>query len=210
MPPALLCCTEELLLGTAVSLPSALPTCISSLCPRSPAQLSSRGGDFLLSLQISMALLSWQLLQGNRVITAELTSKSAQLISMPTGFQKHGCSYQNKFDHERSKSQIWKPLCMTRNKNDTQTRTGRRTSPVWVVVELRQCEREITGSQHGLGRRGLKREPSSKPPAMGRAAKHQIRMTRIPSKVTLNASRDGAYTASMDNFFLTLCVKMSF
>ena len=48
MPPALLCCTEELLLGTAVSLPSALPTCISSLCPRSPAQLSSRGGDFLL------------------------------------------------------------------------------------------------------------------------------------------------------------------
>ena len=29
-------------------LSAALPTCMSSLCPRSPAQLSSRGGDFLL------------------------------------------------------------------------------------------------------------------------------------------------------------------
>ena len=91
---------------------------------------------------------------------------------------------------------------MTHNKNDTQTWTGRRTSPVWVVVELRQCKREITGSQHGLGRRGLKREPSCKSPAMARAANHQIRMPRIPSILTLNASRDGAYTASMDNFFL--------
>ena len=47
-------------------LSAPLPTCISSLCPRSPAQLSSRGGDFLLSLQISMALLSWTGLLGHR------------------------------------------------------------------------------------------------------------------------------------------------
>ena len=91
---------------------------------------------------------------------------------------------------------------MTHNKNDTQTRTGRRTSPVWVVVELRQCEREITGSQHGLGRRGLKREPSCKSPAMGRAVNQQIRMPRIPTILTLNVSRDGASTTSLVNFFL--------
>jgi len=165
MAPAVLCAAEELLLGTAVSLqhcPLISAPCVPGAQPSSAAQEVIYFSP-PLSLEISMALLSWQLLQGSRVITAERTSKSAQLISMPTGFQKHSCSYQKKFDHERSKSQIWKPLLMTRNKNDTQTRTGRRTSPVWVVVELRQCEREITGSQHGLCRRGLKREPSSKP-----------------------------------------------
>ena len=41
-PPALLRCAEELLLGRAVSLHQG-PLATSSLCPRSPAQLSSRG-----------------------------------------------------------------------------------------------------------------------------------------------------------------------
>ena len=41
-PPALLRCAEELLLGRAVSLHQG-PLARSSLCPRSPAQLSSRG-----------------------------------------------------------------------------------------------------------------------------------------------------------------------
>ena len=41
-PPALLRCAEELLLGRAVSLHQG-PLARSSPCPRSPAQISSRG-----------------------------------------------------------------------------------------------------------------------------------------------------------------------
>ena len=56
VPSPAVCCT-----GAAPGhscLSAVLPTTISSLCPRSPTQLSSRECDFLLSLEVSMALLN--------------------------------------------------------------------------------------------------------------------------------------------------------
>ena len=41
----------------------------------------------------------------------------------------------------------------------------------------------------------------STPPAMCRVANHQTRLPRATSSLTLNASRDGASTASLGNLF---------
>ena len=41
----------------------------------------------------------------------------------------------------------------------------------------------------------------SNPPAMGRVANHQARLPRATSSLALNASRDGASTASLGNLF---------
>ena len=48
------------------------------------------------------------------------------------------------------------------------------------------------------------------PPTMGRNTNHQTRLPRATSSLALNASRDGASTASLGNLFqcvTTLCVK---
>ena len=48
------------------------------------------------------------------------------------------------------------------------------------------------------------------PPAMCRVANHQTRLPRATSSLALNASRDGASTASLGNLFqcvTTLCLK---
>ena len=48
------------------------------------------------------------------------------------------------------------------------------------------------------------------PPAMCRVANQQTRLPRATSSLALNASRDGASTASLGNLFqcvTTLCVK---
>ena len=50
----------------------------------------------------------------------------------------------------------------------------------------------------------------STPPAMCRVANHQTRLPRATCSLALNASRDGASTASLGNLFqcvTTLCVK---
>ena len=51
---------------------------------------------------------------------------------------------------------------------------------------------------------GLKRTTVTiwfQPPAMCRVAKHQTRLPRATSSLALNASRDGASTASLGNLF---------
>ena len=47
-------------------------------------------------------------------------------------------------------------------------------------------------------------------PAMGRTAKHQIRLPRIPSILTLNASTDVAHKTSLGNLFHFLQVENFF
>ena len=53
-----------------------------------------------------------------------------------------------KFDHERSKYQIWKPLLMMHWKKDRQTDKDVEgwVPQFWAVVELRQCRHNITES----------------------------------------------------------------
>ena len=48
---------------------------------------------------------------------------------------------------------------------------------------------------------GLSKTTGFQAPAMGRAANHWIRLPRIPSILTLNASRDGAHKTSLGNVF---------
>ena len=53
-----------------------------------------------------------------------------------------------KFDHERNKCQMWKPLLMMHRKQDRQTdKDGVGWVPLfWAVIELRQCRYNITES----------------------------------------------------------------
>ena len=62
-----------------------------------------------------------------------------------------------KFDHERNKCQMWKPLLMMHRQQDRQTdKDGVGWVPLfWAVVELRQCRYKITESYSGFGWRGL-------------------------------------------------------
>ena len=71
MPPALLCCAEELLLGTAVSLqhcPLVGASCVPGAWPNSATE------DVIffpqvISLEMSLQLHGQQLLKNNRVMT---------------------------------------------------------------------------------------------------------------------------------------------
>ena len=49
-------------------------------------------------------------------------------------------------------------------------------------------------SQNGLGWKGPQ-SPPTPPPAVGRAAPHQLRLPKAPSNLALNVSRDGAPTS---------------
>jgi len=65
-------------------------------------------------------------------------------------------------------------------------------------------------SQNGLGWKGPQWSSSFNPPAMCSVANHQTRLPRATSSLALNASRDGASTASLGNLFqcvTTLWVK---
>jgi len=60
---------------------------------------------------------------------------------------------------------------------------------------------QIIESQNGLGWKGPQWSSSFNPPAMCRVTNHQTRLPRATSSLALNASRDGASTASLGNLF---------
>ena len=74
-------------------------------------------------------------------------------------------------------------------------------------------ENRIIESQNGLSWKGPQWSPGFNPPAMCRVTNHQTRLPRATSSLALNASRDGASTASLGNLFqcgTTLWVKNMF
>ena len=78
-----LCCAEELLLGTAVSLqrcPLVGAPCVPGARPSSAAE-DVIFSSSLLSLEIPLGLRGWQLLIDNRVISAKRALKSDELIT---------------------------------------------------------------------------------------------------------------------------------
>ena len=68
----------------------------------------------------------------------------------------------------------------------------------------------IMETYNGLGWKGPQWSSSFNPPAMCRVTNHQTRLPRATSSLALNASRDGASTATLGSLFqciTTLCVK---
>jgi len=64
-----------------------------------------------------------------------------------------------------------------------------------------QSNHRIIEPQNGLGWKGQQCSSRFHPPAMCRVAKHQTRLLRATSSLSLNASRDGASTTSLGNLF---------
>ena len=59
----------------------------------------------------------------------------------------------------------------------------------------------IIESNNDLGWKGLLRSSGSSPSVMGSDTSHQTRMLKVPSSLSLNASREGSSTTSLGNLF---------
>jgi len=85
--------------------------------------------------------------------------------------------------------------------------------PTWInlwmtVWKINYCH-GIIESQNGLSWKGPYRLSSSCTPAAGKAATHQLKaggLSRAPSNMTLNVSRDGALTASLGSLCQCLTI----